>query len=64
LWTPHQVPQPADTNQTTYPLNGSGDNVTIVPNWANTARGVAVVSNGKFSHGFYQASYMLRVGGP
>lgn len=58
----YEVPQPADTNQTIYPLDGAGDAVSIVPNWAGQGRGLAVVSNGRNSHGFYQAIYMEPLG--
>jgi hypothetical protein len=54
----YQVPQPRDTGTTTYPLNGQGDAVAIVPDWAASGRGLAVVANGMFGSGYYQAIFM------
>ncbi|MCZ3389316.1 MAG: VCBS repeat-containing protein [Actinomycetia bacterium] len=58
------APQALDTGRTTAPLNGEGDQVTIVPNWAGTGRGLAVISNGLYVKGTYQAVTMEPVLSP
>ena len=37
--------------------------MTLVPNWAGTGRDLAIVSNGKFTAGYYQAIVMQEAGG-
>ncbi len=56
-FTAHPVPQPPDTGSGS-PMNGQGDQVSIVPDWAGSGRGLAVVSNGLFGSGYYQAITM------
>ena len=53
----YQVPAPPQSNSSN-PLDGQGDSVAMVPDWAGTGRDLAVVSNGAFTSGYYQAIHM------
>ena len=57
MFQAYQVPAPPLAN-TANPLDGQGDSVTLVPDWAGTGRDLAIVANGKFDPGYYQAIAM------
>jgi len=58
----YQVPSPPLT-MTSNPRDGEGDSVQMVPDWAGTGRDLALVSNGLWQPGYYQAIVMWQVDG-